>query len=177
MLDGSAQGIFDRIDRAKSRAGFFITQRRRDVDLYGLLAECLTACEEIEAGGLIETVRQRVAEKPTNGRNRTYAEASSDVFVVVGRYVFEPEMNRVASWRYSATIREAAKAGIRGADLVGWLRENGGINALFKGRPVNARTARTKTLNLNQQIEVPKDAPFTLTLQRDHRGFFDVALT
>jgi hypothetical protein len=166
--------IRHRINAAKQRAGFFVTQRRRDIDLYALLAECLAACEEAQRSGLESEVRAELATRPLNGRNRTYTEAGSDIFLVIGRYVFEPEINRAASWRYTAVIREAAKIGLASADLVDHLRANGGINALFRARPVVARSARTKTLHLNDPVEVPKDAPFTLTLRRDSRGFFDV---
>ena len=169
--------LLEQVRVAKERAGFFLSQRRKDIDLYQLLADTLAICEHVETEGLLEDFRGRVAAGVLNGRNRTYAEAGSDVFLVVGRAVFEPEINRSASWRYSATLREASKHGIKSGDLGGWLRSNGGINALFKARPVKARTARTKTLHLTSQVEVPKDADFTLTLRRGSNGFFDVLNT
>ena len=159
---------------AKKKAGFFVTQRRRDIDLYAMLAETLAVCERVEAEGLEDALREDIAQRDRDGRNRTYVERNSDVYVLVGRFVFEPELNRAASWRYSATLREAAKAGLRSGELADWLRENGGINALFRARPVAARTARTKTLHLNAQVEVPKGRPFQIRLQRDKKGFFDV---
>lgn len=159
---------------AKRKAGFFTTKRRKDTDLYRLLAECLALCEQAERDNLTEALRASIAEKPAVGRNRVYAERGSDIYLIVGRYVFEPEVNPAAAWRYSATMREAAKRQISSASLAGWLASQGGINALFRARPVAARTARTKTLHLNDAVEVPKDAPFTITLRRDGRGFFDV---
>ena len=168
------EDIENRMRALKTKAGFFVNQRRKDRDLYSLLAETLAVCETVQQGGMAEQLRQAVATRDIDGKNRSYVEQGSDVFVLVGRFVFEPEINRAASWRYSATLREASKRGLDSAGLVQWLRENGGINALFRGRPVQARTARTKTLHLNQQIEVPKGEAFTLTLRRDSRGFFDV---
>jgi hypothetical protein len=166
--------LFGEIEAVKRRAGFFMSQRRKDLDLYTLLSDTLTLCEQVEAGGHLEAMRRRVAAQPQAGRNRVYTEARSDVYVVVGRAVFEPELNRAASWRYSATLREAAKRQLRGAELGQWLRENGGINALFRARPVAARTARTKTLHLTTQVEVPRVGEVTLRLRRKSNGFFDV---
>ena len=163
-----------RIAAVKGKAGFFVTQRRKDVELYGVLAECLALCETAERDGLTEALRQEVCSKPLDGRNRSYVEGQSDIFLIVGRLVFEPETARAATWRYSATLREASKAGIHSASLVDVLRSGGGINAFFRGRPVKSRTCHTKTLHLNAAIEVPKDADFTVTLRRDARGFFDV---
>ena len=164
-----------RMAEVKQRAGFFVNQRRKDGELYEMLAETLAICETVATtDGMEDALREDIAARERNGRNRVYTERQSDVFVVVGRFVFEPEINRAASWRYSATLREAAKRGLTSRDLPLWLREHGGINALFRGRPVKARTSRTKTLHLNTQIEVSKDHAFTLTLRRDARGFFDV---
>ncbi|MBA4282018.1 hypothetical protein [Ralstonia sp.] len=175
MLDGSFHSTFRQdVAALKSRAAFFISQRRKDVDLYQVLADCLAICERAELSGEVEALRgEHLAAERARGK-RAYFEQGADVFLIVGRAVFEPEVNRAASWRYTATLREAAKRQIRSVELVEWLREQGGINALFKARPVEARTARTKTLHLNAQVEVPKDGPFTLTLRRDARGFFDV---
>lgn len=166
--------LMQRVRNAKERAGFFLSQRRKDLDLYGLLADTLAICEHVDAEGLLDTFREQVAAAPANGRNRVYTESGSDVYLVVGRAVFEPEINRAASWRYSATLREAAKRGLHSDRLANWLRGNGGVNALFRARPVKARTARTKPLFLTSQIEVPKDEVFTLRLRRCANGFFDV---
>ena len=173
-LASKLDDVHQRMQTLKAKAGFFVTQRRRDIDLYALLAETLAVCEIVQREKLEESLRRAVAARQSDDKNRSYIEQGSDVFVVVGRFVFEPEINRAASWRYSATLREASKRGLRSTNLVEWLRANGGMNALFRARPVRARTARTKTLHLNTQVEVPKTGPFTLTLRRDQRGFFDV---
>lgn len=158
----------------KSRAAFFISQRRKDIDLYQVLADCMSICERASLDGEVDRLRREFLDRQKDDGRRAYFEGDPDVYLIVGRSVFEPEVNRAACWRYTATMREAAKRQIRSGELVEWLRSSGGINALFRARPVEARTARTKTLHLNAPIEIPKDKPFTLTLRRDDRGFFDV---
>lgn len=166
--------IEQQIADLKGRARFFISQRRKDVNLYQVLADCMAICERAELDGEIDRLRADFLERERATGKRAYFERDADVFLIVGRCVFEPEVNRAACWRYTATMREAAKRQIRSTELVDWLRQEGGINALFRARPVQARTATTKTLHLNAPVEVPKDAPFTITLRRDERGFFDV---
>jgi len=170
----SLDALEGRINSLKKNASFFINQRRRDVDLYSLLAEALRVCEYVEEQGLHALLRDRVASRSIDGKKRSYVERNSDVFVLVGRAIFEPEINRSASWRYSATLREASKYGLTSNDLVEWLKEYGGINALFRTRPVNSRTADTKTLHLTSSITVPKYEEFTITLRRNDKGYFDV---
>lgn len=172
-----AATIDDQIAALKGRARFFISQRRKDVDLYQVLADCMAICERAELDGDIDRLRADFIARERATGKRAYFERDADAFLIVGRSVFAPEVNRAACWRYTATMREAAKRQIRPGELVDWLRSQGGINALFKARPVEARTARTKTLHLNAQIKVPKDAAFTITLRRDARGFFDVVAT
>ncbi|MCP1200096.1 hypothetical protein [Notoacmeibacter sp. MSK16QG-6] len=169
--------VRQRIDAAKKNAKFFMARRRRDGKLYQLLAETLAICEYVAANDLLEAVRAEIAAKDRNGRNRTYAEKNSDLYLVVGRSVFEPEMNREGSWRYSVTLREAARRQIRSGDLAAWLSENGGVNTLFKGRGVLASASTTKTLHLNQPVEVRQGVDITLRLRMDHRGFFNVIAT
>ena len=155
----------------RTRARFFVSQRRKDVELYELLADCLAVCESLGDADEIEALKSEVVCR-TNGRS--YFENGADVFLVVGRYVFGTEKARAATWRYTATLREAHNRGIKSGDLVEFLRASGGINRLFKERPVEARTTKTKTLNLNSAITVPKDQVFSVRLERDTRGFFNV---
>lgn len=164
------------LDGMRDKARFFVTQRRKDIELYALLADCLALCEEAVRGNFVEQIRQQVLAR-SSGRKvgRCYFEQGADPALVIGRYVFdEDRKNRVNSWRYVVALREASKQGIGSGALVDWLRGHGGINTLFKRREVEARSVRTKTLHLNQQVECPKGAPFTITLLRDERGFFDV---
>jgi len=168
-------GILDAdISALKQRAAFFISQRRKDIDLYDVLADCMALCERARDTGELKRLQDDFLARERAGGRRAYFERNADEYLIVGRYVFEPEVNRAACWRYTATMREAAKRQISPANLVAWLREQGGINALFRTRPVAARTAKTKTLHLTTAVTVPKDAPFTLTLQREPNGFFRV---
>ena len=66
------------------------------------------------------------------------------------------------------------KRQIKSNDLPTWLAENGGLNALYQPRERTVENFRMKTLHLNQPVTVPKSGEFTITLNRDPRGFFDV---
>ncbi len=167
--------LTDRMDAMRSRAAF-ACQRRKDVQLYFLLADCLAICEECERDNRTDELKAEALEYLRDGAGgRRYMEGAPDVYLIVGRYVFEREINRAACWRYTATLREAAKSQIASADLAQWLRENGGINALFKARDLAARSCKTKTLHLTSPVTVPKDGQFTLMLMRLPNGFFEVA--
>ena len=176
MTAALALAPLDRINALRERARFFAARRRSDGELYTLLGACLAVCEDVQREGRTSEVADAVRAKPARGRSRVYVERGSDVFHLVGRLVFEDDERRSANaHRYGATLREAAKQGIGGADLAGWLAENGGINALFRRRPVDARTLSTRTLHLNAPVTVPRDGtPFTVTLRHDGAGFFDV---
>lgn len=93
-----------------------------------------------------------------------YVEAGSDIFVLVCRFVFAGT-NRANAIRYSQCLREAVKLGIEAKDLAAWLRQNGGVNALYFRRPLESRTSTTRTLRLARSVTFPRDKPFTLTLQ------------
>ena len=169
--------LLDRLNtvRAKAEHGG-IPMRRTDAVLYALLGDCMAICEEVLRDGKEDELREAVegGKRFTPGKGRRYVERGTDVYVMVGRYALQGHDSRNSYYRYAATMREAAKHQISAADLPAWLAANGGINALFKARDVKARTARTKTLHLNDAVTVPKDGAFTLTLRRDARGFFDV---
>lgn len=166
-----------RMGEVRERACWFGKKRRSDAELYQVLAECMALCEEVERCELLDKLKEDLLKTQVKDtRNRRYIQANADVYLVVGRVIFEDGDGgrRSACWRYSATLREAAKRRIDSADLARWLAQNGGVNTLFRGRPVQARTATTKTLHLNQAITALKREPFTVTLRRDDRGFYDV---
>ena len=152
--------------------------RRADARLYAILADCLAICEDALSQNALPELRRAVMVSVSGvapaGRGRKYLEQRADAYVIVARAVLDGIDNRNSVYRYAMTMREAARRGIASQALEKWLGENGGINALFKARPVSARKATTRTLNLNQSVTVPKDGTFTLTLRRDARGFFDV---
>jgi hypothetical protein len=163
-----------RINRLREKAANGgLPLRRTDGALYEVLGDCLCLCEEVDRDALHEALRAQLRASGAQG-NRRYVETTADTPILVARYVLEGQDGRNSFYRYAATLREAARRQIRGADLPEWLRKNGGVNALFRTRPVQARTAATKTLHLNEAITVPKDEAFTITLRRDGRGFFDV---
>lgn len=160
------------IEALRSRAGFFRKQRRSDAELYHVMAGCLAMVERCDREpGLLDALK---AAHLASLEGRRYFESGADAPLVVGRMVFGGGHGRVAAWRYTACLREARKRQITSDDLPGWLNENGGLNALFLGRPVKSRTAAVKILHLSSRIRVPKDKPFTMTLRRTERGHFDV---
>lgn len=147
--------------------------RRSDGELYGLLAAMSAMCERAEAEKRIEELRARALEYALL-TGRPHFQSDADVFIVVGRLVFEGDKGREAAWRYTAALREARRRNIRSEDLARWLSENGGINALFKTRPVERRSRTTRTLHLTSGVEMPKDREITLTLRDNGAGFYDV---
>jgi hypothetical protein len=151
--------------------------RRKDAALYALLAECLSICEWVQAEGLEGQLRQhllaRLREGNPTGRAR-YVEKASDVYTVVCRYALGDWDTRANYTRYAVAMREAAKRQVSSDRLADYLREAGGIMALFNGRPNPERWLTSRTLHLNQSVTVPKDGVFTLTLRRDAKGFFDI---
>jgi hypothetical protein len=181
--------LLDRLNLAREHAhNGGLPIRRKDGKLYHLLAECLTICEEVQAAGMFEELRQlaRVSvneRKPrgtvaraesNNGKGRNYVEANSDAYILVCRYVLAGVDERNSSYRYATTLREASRRGIAGADLVGWFGENGGVNALYRPTTMKADTNQTRQLYLNQRITFPREGEFTITLRHDGKGFFDV---
>jgi hypothetical protein len=151
--------------------------RRKDGTLYALLAKCLAICEKVQRerieDDLREAVRVRVNIRGQNnkGKGRRYAENGSDAFVLVCRYVLSDDA-RNSPYRYATTLREASRRQIPSDDLFEWLTENGGVQALFLTRPLEAKSARCKIFHLTESIEYPKAGEFTVTLAYDGRGHF-----
>lgn len=181
--------LLERLDAAKEHAfNGGIPIRRKDGQLYALLAECLTICEEVEREGMFEELRQiavtHVDERrprgevtraeSNNGKGRRYVEKGSDCYILVARYVLAGVDTRNSTYRYAVTMREAAKRQISGADLADWLAKNGGVNALYAPAAYLKDSHRTKTLHLTESVEFPRVGEFTLTLRHNGKGFFDV---
>lgn len=132
--------------------------------LYAVLAPCLEICERCQANPAeMAEIESLFRQQPHDG-NRRYVEAGSDIFVLVCRFVFAGT-NRTNAMRYSQCLREAVKLGLTSADLEAWLRQNGGVNALYFRRPLASATSSARTLRLARSITFPRDKPFTLTLQ------------
>lgn len=137
---------------------------KASLTLYKVLAECKQLCERCETNPQEKAEVERMfAEQPKAG-NRRYVEKGSDVYVLICRFVFA-ETDRTNAIRYAIALREAAKLNIEGAQLADWMKTNGGINTLYYRRPLEIRDVKTKTLRLDQQIEISRDKPFTLTLR------------
>lgn len=187
--------LLDELNRVRNMAQRDgLPARRKDGALYDFLSECLGICEYVSANNQEPELREifRISVDVKNpelwgkglgraignqGKGRRYAEAGSDVFVLVMRYVMggETESNiRVGRSRYAFALREAFKRKILAAQLKQWLIDNGGVNTLYKGRPQTAETRKTSSLTLNTPIVAPTNADFTVTLRMDHRGFFNV---
>lgn len=171
--------LLDRLNAARSRASNGgLPVRRNDATLYAILSDCLSICEDVERDGLHEQLRDalRVEVSGLNpaGRGRKYAERDSDACVLVCRYVLEGRDNRNSTYRYASTLREAMRRQIGSGDLAGWLTENGGVRALFLSRPVDRRTSSLRTLHLKSAVTVPLSGWFSVTLQWDGQGYFDV---
>lgn len=152
--------------------------RQSQSDLYAVLANTLGLCEQCEADGLTDAFKAEVIARGREGGRRSYFEANADVYLIVGRFCFSDGSadygSRGNAWRYTATLREAHKRQIKSDGLASWLEGNGGINALFQRRPVDARTMTRKTLHLTSPITIEKGKPFTITLCSNGDGFFDV---
>lgn len=166
--------VLDRVAELRERAAFFTAKRRKDGELYSLLADTLAVCETVDRENMLEQVRAEIAAQPKNGRNRTYAERTSDVYSVVSRLVFHGAGNTTTFWRYAAVMRRAAERQISGDNLAHWLAQNGGVNTLLhdSGRLAARRTMRT--LHLNHSVSATRGEEITLVLRMDNRGFFDV---
>jgi hypothetical protein len=176
MIDLDAR--LDAIRKRASDGGMPV--RRKDRQLYGVLADCLTLCEDVEREGLLPELRRAVRVsvdirgQGNAGKGRRYVETGSDVFILVSRFALEGHDNRNSFYRYASTLREAAKRQIRGADLEEWLSSNGGVKALYLSRPVVTKSYCLRTIHLRDSIEYPRNRSFTITLRWDGQGAFFV---
>jgi hypothetical protein len=181
--------ILEKLDTARQHAhNGGIPVRRKDGKLYALLSECLSICEEVIAEGMFEELRQlaRVSvneRKPrgtvtrnesNNGRGRNYVEKGSDAFILVCRYVLSGVDERNSSYRYATTLREAHRRSIKSQELSSWLKENGGVNALYGRAIYKGDISSKRTLHLNEAVSFPREGEFTIRLKHDGKGFFDV---
>lgn len=149
------------------------SQKTASIALYGVLASCLNLCERCDRdAGELGELQRLFKEQPVTGKRR-YVEKDSDIYVLVCRFVFT-ETDRTNAMRYASALREAAKLQVSSADLRGYLKDNGGVNALYFKRPLDARSVKTKCLRLADQIEFSRDAPFSLTLRWRDDNTFDV---
>lgn len=147
------------------------SQKQASLALYAVLASCKEICERCEYDPAERAELERLfLDQPREG-NRRYVERGSDIYVLVCRFVFT-ETDRSNAMRYAAALREADKMRIRSSELARWMKDHGGVNALYFRRPLHARYVKTKALRLAEQIQFCRDRPFTVTLRwRDDNTF------
>lgn len=154
-----------------------IGKRHSSFALYDLLAKCMALTNRcLRSPQDRAELEQLFLAQPHYG-NRRYIENGSDEYLLVCRFVFPDGLRkgeRTNASRYAHCLREAAKRQIRSNELSAWLKENGGVNALYLRRPLTRTTLCRKTLYLTESIEVPKEGEFTLTLRPTPDGWFDV---
>jgi len=164
-----------RLQAARDQAlAIGLPARRKDADLYRLLAACLAFCEEVERDNLHEELRDavRVSVDERNpeiwgqgrgagnqGRGRRYVETGSDCYILVSRFVLEQVDTRNSVYRYAKALRVAGKRQMRAADLVEWLTKNGGVRALESSVPANTGKGRYARLIRAAQAVVETNAP------------------
>lgn len=171
--------LFSLIMKTRSDANILIERHTNPsklgaaLTLYDVLSSCLLICEKCLYDETeyrkIETLFQ---EQEKTG-NRRYIEKGSDIYVLVCRYIFT-NTDRTNAMRYASTLREAAKRQISSEQLVSYMKNNGGINALYFSRPLSERSVKTKTLRLADQIQFSRDKPFRLTLEWKDDNTFKV---
>lgn len=139
--------------------------------LYNVLARCMELSERCERDPDEHQQLNRLFKQQPKSGNRRFVEKNSDIYILVCRYVFT-ETDRSNAMRYAAALREAAKMQISSERLVDHMKKNGGVNALYFRRPLDARTVKTKCLQLAEPILYSRDSPLHLVLKwRDDNLF------
>lgn len=140
-------------------------KKHASFQLYSVLSPCLELCERCELDPAERAILDRLfADQPKGDRNRKYVEKGSDIYVLVCRFVFT-STDYTNAMRYAHCLREASKAQISSAELVAWLKTNGGVNALYFRRPLTAQSVSMKTLHLSSPVMVSRTTEFTLQLR------------
>lgn len=162
--------------RAVAEAGP-IGKRHSSFELYGLLTKCMALAEKIVAESAFEEMRGLVAQQPRSTKRR-YVEKGSDEYILVCRFVFgnlkSSGAERSNASRYAHCLRQAQQRGITSANLESHLREQGGVNALFLRRPLEATSVSTRCLYLTSSLSIPKSGSIRLELRRTADNRFDV---
>ena len=169
--------IRERLDAVRDRAMTKgLPVRRKDRALYGVLAECLSVCEEVLRDGLGAELRDAITNETgvKYGTGSRRVKPTSDVYNLVCRYVFGDREDYSSLGKYAQTLRAAAQRQIGSSELEQWLCDNGGARALYLTIKVPRTDMTRVTLNLNTPVTFPKDEAFTLVLRYDGKGFFDV---
>lgn len=171
--------FLDRIRALKNEAyAGPIGKRQSSFDLYRVLVGCYSAAlqarlREDDA----DELRRLVREEACDGKGR-WTLPGSDEFILVCRYVFPRSGNGrgelANASRYAAALREAEKRQMTPDALADFLKNKGGVNALYLTRPLDRTDVQTKTLYLDRTITVSKNNQFTITLKRMEDNRFEV---
>lgn len=149
-------------------------QKLASLQLYRVLAGCLEVAEMCAASIAAEReLRALVASEASPGRSRGYVERGSDEYILACRFVLQGESHANLS-RYSNALREAKKLQVHSSQLYEWLKNKGGINALFLLRPSVHKVINAKLIRFDRSVTLPKSGQFTLTLERRPDGVFTV---
>lgn len=149
------------------------SQKHASLALYAVLGSCMSLCERCQNSPAERKELEALFEQQPKTGNRRYVEKGSDIFVFVCRFVFT-STDRTNAIRYACALRQAHEKHIKSADLADWMKKNGGVNALYFSRPLDARQVKAKTLQLAEQITFSRDHPFTLTLSWRSDNRFEV---
>lgn len=163
---------------ARTFAGEVVVRHKKKASfrLYEVLASCMQICErsDLDPADRAE-LEQLVSDQPKDG-NRRYVEKGSSIYLLVCRYVFAGS-NLTNCARYSQALNEAAKMQIGSETIAKWMRENGGVNALYFKRPLDQTTVSMKTLRLAQSVTVSRGQAFDLRLRWKNDNTFEVIST
>lgn len=152
--------------------------RRKDAQLYALLAECLSICEDVLRDGLQaelrEAVRVSVNVRGANnaGKGRRFAFKDADAYTLVARAVLEGIDNRNSVYRYSSALRAAGERQIHSDDLTDWLTRHGGVASLYRGRERPNIDRSTKRIILDRPVCYKVGVPITITVEASSAGVF-----
>lgn len=149
-------------------------QKMASLQLYRILALTLGVAEACRISPANDKeLRLLVASEVPPGMKRAYVEHRSDEFILACRYVLAGEDPANIS-RYSHALREAKKIQLTSESLFAWLKNNGGVNALYLRRPSAHEQINAKLIRFDQSVTLPKSGRFTLTLERRMDGVFSV---
>ena len=170
--------VLEDISNLTERASFFRSERRKDIELYELLADYMRLVVRVRTEGKGDEIREALLQKlrrQTNA-NRVYVEKGSDLYTMVGRLVFQAPGDKPggAPWRCAVAMREAEKRGITPDGFAEFCRTQGGIDILVQQRNNKATRIQVKVLHLTQPVTIEPHGVVHLTLRRDPRGYFDV---
>lgn len=163
--------------RAAAEAGP-IGKRQSSMELYRLLASCMALGKRCMADQDDRSEMRRLVSGQGIKGQRRYVEAQSHPYLLVTRYVFHnlksSSGDRSNASRYAKALLQADKMNLGPNELAKFMWDNGGVNALYLSRPLDAATVTTKFLHLKRSVTVPKQGTITLKLRRTIDNRYEV---